>query len=87
MGKDKKQHYIPQCYLRLFSDDQKHIWTFDKKREVSTLRLSLMFVRKMIFIQYRRNMLSQMKEYLLCLWKKTFLRIGMSRNFPNTYRQ
>lgn len=32
MGKDKKQHYIPQCYLRLFSDDQKHIWTFDKKK-------------------------------------------------------
>lgn len=30
MGKDKKQHYIPQCYLRLFSNDQKHIWTFDK---------------------------------------------------------
>ena len=30
MGKDKKRHYIPQCYLRLFSNDQKHIWTFDK---------------------------------------------------------
>lgn len=32
MGKDKKQHYIPQCYLKLFSGDQKHIWTFDKKK-------------------------------------------------------
>jgi len=32
MGKNKKQHYIPQCYLRLFSDDKKHIWTFDKEK-------------------------------------------------------
>lgn len=32
MGKNRKQHYIPQCYLRLFSDDKKHIWTFDKEK-------------------------------------------------------
>lgn len=33
MGMNKKQHYIPQCYLRLFSDDGKHIWTYDKEKE------------------------------------------------------
>ncbi len=36
MGKhNKKQHYIPQCYLRMFSDDKKHIWTFDKNENKS----------------------------------------------------
>jgi len=29
-NKTKNQHYIPQSYLRLFSDDGKNIWVYDK---------------------------------------------------------
>jgi len=27
---NKKQHYIPQCYLRNFSEDNKHLWVYNK---------------------------------------------------------
>lgn len=35
MGQNRKQHFIPQCYLRLFSEDGKHICTYDKIRSTS----------------------------------------------------
>lgn len=31
----KKQHYVPRMYLRHFTNDGEHIWTFDKPRRVS----------------------------------------------------
>lgn len=30
-----KQHYIPRCYLRMFSDNEKSIYTYDKKASKS----------------------------------------------------
>ena len=30
MALHKKQHYIPQCYLKMFSDNNTHIWAYDK---------------------------------------------------------
>jgi len=30
MSNNKKQHYVPQCYLRRFSADTKTVWMYDK---------------------------------------------------------
>ena len=38
-----KQHYIPRCYLRRFSDNEKSIYTYDKKASKS-YRASMMSV-------------------------------------------
>jgi Protein of unknown function (DUF4238) len=29
MDKTKSQHYVPQAYLKRFTDDGKHLWTHD----------------------------------------------------------
>lgn len=31
MGQKKRQHFVPQSYLKLFSNDDKNIWVYDKK--------------------------------------------------------
>lgn len=38
-----KQHYVPRCYLRRFSDNEKSIWAYDK-RSSKKYRASLMSV-------------------------------------------
>lgn len=31
MSQNRKQHYIPQCYLKKFSDNSKSVWAYDKE--------------------------------------------------------
>lgn len=38
-----RQHYIPRCYLRRFSDNEKSIYTYDKK-DSKSYRSSMMAV-------------------------------------------
>ncbi|MCR4619507.1 MAG: DUF4238 domain-containing protein, partial [Paludibacteraceae bacterium] len=38
-----KQHFVPRCYLKRFSDNEKYIYTYDKTNSKS-YRASLMSV-------------------------------------------
>ncbi len=63
-----KQHYIPRCYLRRFSDNDKSIFTYDKQQSKS-------YLASMMSVCFEDNMYSMTVRSQLQMTKKSGVRI------------